>query len=67
MRLYMAGHPCTQGLVSQWELGTTVIPAERCVQIEQVTHGAVTRKELRPDLFGELTHSNDTQQLGEAA
>lgn len=28
------------------------VPAERAVEIERVTKGAVTRQELRPDLFG---------------
>lgn len=30
------------------------IPAERAIQIERATGGAVTRQELRPDLFGDL-------------
>lgn len=34
--------------------GTHVPSAEVCVGIERYTNGAVTRKELRPDLFGEL-------------
>lgn len=29
------------------------VPAERCRQIEEVTGGAVTRYELRPDVFGD--------------
>lgn len=28
------------------------VPAERCVAIEQATHGQVTRYQLRPDVFG---------------
>lgn len=47
-----AGFPATQALVSQWESGAVVLTAERCLQIEAVTDGAVTRGELRPDLFG---------------
>ncbi len=27
------------------------VPAERAVQIEEVTNGGVTREEIRPDLF----------------
>ncbi len=42
----------SQGLVSQWLLGRTRITAERCRDIERVTNGAVTRRELRPDLYG---------------
>jgi DNA-binding transcriptional regulator YdaS (Cro superfamily) len=34
--------------------GTHVPSAEVCVDIEKYTNGAVTRKELRPDLFGDL-------------
>ena len=30
------------------------VPAERCADIERATNGAVTRAELRPDVFGEL-------------
>lgn len=29
------------------------VPAERCLAIEQATGGAVTRYELRPDIFGQ--------------
>jgi DNA-binding transcriptional regulator YdaS (Cro superfamily) len=36
--------------VTQWEKRKR-IPAERAVQIESVTKGAVTRQEIRPDLW----------------
>jgi DNA-binding transcriptional regulator YdaS (Cro superfamily) len=36
-------------LISQWANDRRPIPAERCVEIEQATKGAVTRKDLRPD------------------
>lgn len=29
------------------------VPAQRCIDIEQATEGAVTRYELRPDVFGD--------------
>lgn len=45
-----SGSPATQGLVSQWERGTT-IPAERAVEIERATGGEVSRSDLRPDLW----------------
>lgn len=35
--------------LSQLAAGTTPRSPERCVQIEQVSNGAVTRKDLRPD------------------
>jgi plasmid maintenance system antidote protein VapI len=41
----------TPGLVHQWLEELTEITAERCVQIERETGGAVSRVELRPDLF----------------
>lgn len=44
---------CSQGLVGQWLSGLQRITAERAVQIEQATAGAVTAAELRPDLFSE--------------
>jgi DNA-binding transcriptional regulator YdaS (Cro superfamily) len=28
-------------------------PAERCIEIERLTSGVVTRYQLRPDVFGE--------------
>lgn len=36
-------------LISQWKNGTRPVPLERCAVLEQVTAGAITRKELRPD------------------
>lgn len=35
--------------VSQWADGGRPVPIERCVEIERLTSGAVTRKDLRPD------------------
>lgn len=39
----------TQGAISQWVRGHRRIPAERAVQIEELTKGQVTRFDLRPD------------------
>ena len=36
-------------LVSQWRLGVRPIPVERCPEIERVTNGLVSRKDLKPD------------------
>lgn len=49
-------------LISQWANGIRQIPAERCLEIEKITEGAVTCEELRPDvdwayLRGTLPHS----------
>lgn len=41
----------TQGLVSHWYLGHLVPTAERAIQLELATDGAVSRHEVRPDLF----------------
>lgn len=37
----------SRGAVSQWK--TNGVPVCRCIAIELLTAGAVTRKELRPD------------------
>lgn len=39
------------GLIYQWERGLTRVTGERAIAIEAVTGGAVTRGELRPDLW----------------
>ena len=39
--------------ISGWRQAGRV-PAERCAAIEQLTNGAVTRHDLRPDVFGAL-------------
>lgn len=36
-------------MVSQWVGGIKPVPIERCVDIERVTEGVVTRRDLRPD------------------
>ena len=36
--------------VRKWELSR--VPAERCLEIERMTQGAITVYELRPDVFG---------------
>lgn len=43
----------TQGLIHQFVSGKTRVTAERAVEIERATGGAVTRTDLRPDLFGD--------------
>jgi len=40
----------TAQAVSKWEGG---IPANRCILLEQISGGAVTRYQMRPDIFGE--------------
>ncbi|GAA0781089.1 hypothetical protein GCM10009108_22020 [Castellaniella ginsengisoli] len=36
-------------VVSGWAAGTRPVPIIRCVEIEELTGGGVTRKQLRPD------------------
>lgn len=59
--LTAAGSPATQALISQWEKGSTKVTAERVAKIEEATAGAVTRHDLRPDIFGPAP-SADTQK-----
>ncbi len=40
-----------QSAISNWRARGRV-PAERCIVIERVTNGAVSRYQLRPDIFG---------------
>lgn len=40
--------------ISQLIHGRGVCSPELAVEIERLTNGAVTRKELRPDMFGEI-------------
>lgn len=47
--------------VGQWVSGITRITAERAIQIERATGGAVTRAELRPDLFAEAPQNKEDQ------
>ena len=51
----------TQPLISNWVTGKTRISAERCIEIERATDGAVTRMDLRPDLFGNLPKSSKAE------
>lgn len=43
----------SQGLIHQWVTGKTRITGERAKQIELATMKKITRRELRPDLFGD--------------
>ena len=44
----------SQGLVSQWILGKTLVSPKKCVHIERITNGQVTRQDLRPNDYWEL-------------
>lgn len=43
--------------INLWKNGKNRISAERAKQFEDITNGFVTRKEFRPDLFGERENS----------
>lgn len=43
----------TQGLVWQWLEGKTKVTPVKAKLIEELTDGAVSRHELRPDVFDE--------------
>lgn len=62
--LTATGTPATQGLVSQWEKGTTGIKAERAIQIDLATEGAVSRFDLLPSVFGPLPVQAERQAIG---
>lgn len=36
-------------VIHNWAAGKRPVPVIRCVEIEELTGGAVTRKQLRPD------------------
>lgn len=61
--LTATGTPATQGLVSQWEKGTTAIKAERAIQIDLATGGAVSRFELLPAVFGPMPVQTDREAI----
>lgn len=39
----------SQGMVHQWIKGKTPVTPTKCVRIERVTQGLVSRKDLHPD------------------
>lgn len=42
---------CRQSRISMW-VTRGQVPAHHCIAVEQAVAGAVTRYELRPDVFG---------------
>lgn len=53
-------------LVYQWRTGRRPVPVEHCADIERVTSGEVSRRDLRPDdwqrIWPELADPAPTQQ-----
>lgn len=55
-------------IISQWKTCARQIPAERCIEIERVTAGAVRCEDLRPDIdWGYLRASASIEPSKEAA
>jgi hypothetical protein len=54
----------TKGAVSQWKGCGRGVPVIHCVQIEKITNGAVSRRDLRPDdwqqIWPELAFESET-------
>jgi DNA-binding transcriptional regulator YdaS (Cro superfamily) len=42
----------SRAAVSHWRHKRFRVPAERCIDIETLSNGAVSRYDLRPDVFG---------------
>ena len=42
--------------IRQWVIGKRPVPIERCVSIEHITNGQVTRKDLRPEDWRDIWH-----------
>ena len=58
-KLYLP--PISPQAVIKWTRSDVKVPAERCMAIEQATNGAVTRYDLRPDVFGPAPDCDCTQ------
>jgi len=43
----------TPQALNQWVKGIRPVPAKHCIAIELATNGAVTRYQLRADVFGD--------------
>ncbi|MFY4013991.1 transcriptional regulator [Achromobacter xylosoxidans] len=56
----------TQSMAWQWISGRRPVPVERCADIERVTAGAVSRRDLRPEdwarIWPELATAAPAQQ-----
>lgn len=55
--------------ISEWraklqEGNPKAVPADRCLPIERATGGAVTRYDLRPDIFGEAPDGAPAREAG---
>ncbi|WP_373565917.1 transcriptional regulator [Microbulbifer okhotskensis] len=53
-------------VITQWFKSKRPIPAGQCRPIEAATNGAVTRYELRPDIYGDPVHPDENFQPAES-
>lgn len=54
-----------QSSISQWATGTSKVPPERVLEIEEIT--GVSRHALRPDIFGPPPSPTEDAQQASAA
>lgn len=54
----------SQVIISQWKTGARQVPADRCIEIERATAGAVRCEELRPDVDWAYLRAVKSQKLG---
>ena len=52
----------SQVIISQWKTGARIVPAERCIDIDRATQGAVTCEDLRPDLSDRWAYLRGTEK-----
>ena len=55
---------CSQVFVHQMQHGTRKVSPRLCLPIERATGGAVTRYDLRPDIFGEAPDGAPLREAG---
>ena len=48
--------------INHWKKGKAQVPIKRCVQIEKLTGGVVTRKDLRPNDYHEIWTDIDDKE-----
>lgn len=62
----LAAHiQCSQSMISYWlSKAKNGVPAEYCIAIERATNSAVTRHDLRPDIYGPAATVPTQQEVG---
>ena len=52
----------SSSMISQWKSGHRRISPETAIRIEIATNGAVTREDLRPDIFGPISRPQEDRR-----